>query len=93
MRHLVRQGRANTSILQVKCGCHVHLLESGVGKRIQPKIVSNGSQKVVNQREHFILIAKNSFKLYILVDAIWHYQETYGTQEEKEKRSKRRKDF
>lgn len=53
MRHLVRQGRANTSILQVKCGYHVHLLESGAGKRIQPKIVRNVSQKVVNQRGAF----------------------------------------
>lgn len=52
MLHLVRQGRANTSILQVKCDCRVHRLESGAGKRIQPKIVRNVSQKVVDQSEH-----------------------------------------
>lgn len=62
MRHPVRQGRANTSILQVKCDCHVCLLESGAGKRIQPKMVKDISPKVFDQREYFILTGKNGFK-------------------------------
>lgn len=50
VHHLVRQGKANISILRVKCGCHVHLLESVVGKRIQPKLEKNVSQMVIKGR-------------------------------------------
>jgi hypothetical protein len=50
VHHLVRQGKASTSILQVKCGYHVHLLELVVGKRIQPKMKKNVSQTVIKER-------------------------------------------
>lgn len=49
VHHLVRQGKADTSTLQVRCGCHVHLLELVVGKRIQPKVEKNVSQTVIKK--------------------------------------------
>lgn len=49
VHHLVRQGKAGTSTLQVKRGCHGHLLELVVGKRTQPKTEKNVSQAVIKE--------------------------------------------
>lgn len=61
VHHLVRRGKANTSILQVKRDCHVHLLESVVGKRIQPKLEKNVSEMVINGKT-LILTNNNALK-------------------------------
>ena len=72
VRRLVRQGRADTSTLQVRCDYHVHLLESGVGKRTRPKMVRNVSQQGEDQRESYTSTGKNTFKLSVTEVRISH---------------------